>query len=189
MKIIVLKPCVINGKPHNPSDEEVTVLKKDGDILVSLGKVKDATPKEEAISLNLEVDVAAFEDVKNEIADLTKSVGELTTENISKNGYIKQLNEQIESYKELREQDTKTLVNCKKEAQTELSRLTKEVTAKNKAIKELQAQNTSSDEKVKVLESQLVSKDEDIKKLKSEATAKNKTIKELQAHSNKAEEK
>lgn len=87
MKVKVLKACIINGKPHKPSKKEITVSKKDGAILVGLGKVQDMTPKKESVAINLDIDVAVLKELQKEItekdesiATLTEKVEELTTE-------------------------------------------------------------------------------------------------------------
>ena len=74
MKVKVLKPCIINGKSHKPGKKEVTVSKKDGDILVSLGKVVDLTPKKEPLTLNIDVNMEEFEAVKTHIAALESDI-------------------------------------------------------------------------------------------------------------------
>lgn len=95
MKVKVLKPCIINGESHKPSKKEVEVSNKDGLILISLGKCEDLSPKKEPVSINLDIDMAGFEEVKKEIGALTARVEELTAESAGKDATIEELTVQI----------------------------------------------------------------------------------------------
>jgi len=88
MDIKILKPCVIDGKNHKPSKKKVTVSKRDGDVLVSLGKAEDLSPKKEELYLNMQIDPAALEEVKKEIESLKEQI-------VSKDEEIESLKEQI----------------------------------------------------------------------------------------------
>ena len=87
MEVRILKPCIIDGKAYKPSKKKVTVSDKDAAVLISLGKAEDLSPKKESLSINLDVDIAAFKEMKKEItakdetiATLTAKVEELTVE-------------------------------------------------------------------------------------------------------------
>ena len=97
MDIKILKSCVIDGKSHKPGKKKVTVSKKDGAVLVSLGKAEDLSPKKEELSLNMEIDVAELAEVQKEMGTLKGQVESLTKEGEEKDKEIETLKGQVES--------------------------------------------------------------------------------------------
>lgn len=77
MEVRILKPCIIDGKAYKPSKKKVTVSNKDAAVLISLGKAEDLSPKKESLSINLDVDIAAFEKMKKEITAKDEIITEL----------------------------------------------------------------------------------------------------------------
>ena len=76
MKVIVKKMVSIGGKVYKPSNKPIDIDTKDAKLLIAIGDVVDAEPKEEKLELTLQVD----EQLAGQLEELTKENKDLKAE-------------------------------------------------------------------------------------------------------------